>query len=184
VLLLTGSALLAAGAATWFLEPPSKHIARAQLYVSENPPIILSPSENRLSGDAFLRNQAYIIKDRFILNAALNDPEVSKLSVVQEQTDQVQWLENEIKVEFPGPEFIRISMSGDQPKELLVIVMAVRKAYLEKTGDKELADRELQQKALKDVLAEWEKRAKINRGRLRQLQEQIGALDPANMALV
>ena len=174
----------AAGSAMWFLLPPPKNTARVQLYAPSDPPNILNRPENRLSGEAFLRNQAYIIKDRFILNAALNDPEVAKLKVLEEQIDQLQWLESEIKVEFPGPEFIQISMSGDQPKELLELVKAVRKAYLEKTGDKELAEREAQLKALGEIQIKWENRSKTNRNRLKALQLEGGAIDTNNLAIV
>jgi hypothetical protein len=184
LLVLTGLALLAVGAVTWFLTPPPKQTARAQLYVPVNPPIILSPSEDRLSGEAFLQNQAYIIKDRFVLNAALNDPAVAKLDVLQEQTDRLQWLENEVKVEFPGPEFIQISMSGDQPDQLLVIVRAIRKAYLEKTGDKELAEREDQLKILRDIYDQWERGSKTNRAKLRLLQEKGKGISEENLTLL
>jgi hypothetical protein len=180
----TGLALLAAGAATWFLWPPPEQVARIQLYARLNPPSILYPAENRLGGEEFLRNQDLIIKDRFVLNAALNQPEVAKLEVLKEHSDRLQWLEDEIKVEFPRPEFIQISMSGDRPEELLVIVKAVRTAYLEKTGDKELAEREVMLANLKAILEDWVGRAKINKKKLRDLQERAGAANPENMALV
>jgi capsular exopolysaccharide synthesis family protein len=174
----------AAGTAMWNFLPPPKQIARTQLYVPAVPVKILGDADNRLSGDAFLRNQGFIIKDRFILSYALNYPEVAKLQVIKEQTDQLQWLETEIKVEFPGPEFIQISMSGDQPKELLVLVNAVRKAYLEKTADKELIARDALMVNLKNILDDWEGRSKLNKKKLRDLQERAGAANPENMALV
>jgi hypothetical protein len=184
LLVLSGLALIAAGAAIWFWRPPPKPIARTQLYVPLDIPNILNRPETHLSGESFLRNQAYIIKDRFVLNAALNNEQVAKLEVLRDRPDQLQWLETEIKVEFPGPEFIQISMSGEHPQDLLVLVNAVRKAYLEKAGDKELADREIQLKTLKDIRDDWEKRFKLNRRKMRDLQEKIGAVDPANLALV
>jgi hypothetical protein len=179
-------ALIAAGAALWYWLPPPKEIARAQLYAPFNPPSILNRSENRLSGEAFLRNQAFIIKDPFVLNAALNDEQVqkAKLSVLKEQTDPLQWLENEIKVDIPSPEFIQISMSGDRPQELLVLVKAVRTAYLDKTGDKERAEREVMLANLKAILDEWEGRSKLNRKKLRDLQEKVGTANPENIAMV
>jgi hypothetical protein len=137
-----------------------------------------------LTGQAFLQNQSYIIRDRFVLNAALNDPALTKLPVLQEQTDRLQWLENEIKVEFPGPEFIQISMSGDQTDQLLVIVRAIRKAYLEKTGDKEVTEREDQLKTLRDIYAKWEQAAKTNRAKLKLLQKEGTGINEENLALL
>jgi hypothetical protein len=181
---LNGLVLLAAGAAIWFLWPLPRQTARTQLHIPLDIPNTLQRPDTHLSGEAFLKNQAYIIKDRFVLNAALNNEKVAKLEVLKEQPDQLLWLENEIKVTFPGPEFIQISMSGERPDQLLVIINAVRKAYLEKTGDKELADREIQLKTLKDIRDDWEKRSKLNRKKMRDLQEKIGAVDPPNLALV
>jgi hypothetical protein len=183
MLVLSGLALIAAGTAIWFWRPPPKPTARIQLYSQSNPIYLLNRPDGQLSGDAFLRNQAYIIKDSFVLNAALNDPEVAKLALIKEKTDQLQWLENEITIDFPGPEFIQISLSGERPQELLAIVRAVRKAYVEKTGDKELADREATLGMLKAIQTEWEKRTKDNRRRLKQLQLESGAIDMNNLAL-
>jgi hypothetical protein len=128
----TGLALLVAGAAVWFLLPPPRPTARAQVYVP------LNPAEDRLCGQEFLLLQAYLIKDRFVLDAALNDEQVRKadLSVLRGQPDPLRWLENEVKVDFPGPEFIQISLSGDRPEDLLVLVNAVRRSYLHHAGDK------------------------------------------------
>jgi hypothetical protein len=183
----TGLALLAAGAATWFLWPPPEPVARTQLYAALNPPSLLVAAETSLSGDAFLKNQGYIIKDPFVLNAALNDPSLANLTVLQEQTDQLQWLqwlESEVKVEFPGPEFIQISMSGDHPDQLLVIVQAIRKAYLDKTSDKEVRDREDQLNTLRDIYARWEKTYNTQRAKLRMLQDKGKGINEENLALL
>src|SRR6185437_10591522 len=127
----------AAGTATWFLLPPPKITARTQLHVAVTTPNILFPDDNRTNNEVFLRSQAYLIKDRFVLNAALRSPEVAELSLVKEHTDPLQWLEKEIKVEFPSPEFIHISLSGDRPTELLKLVSAVTQAYLDGVVNKE-----------------------------------------------
>ncbi len=184
VLVLAGLALLVAGVGIWFLRPSPKHTARTQLHVPVNPPNLLDPVENRLTGEAFLRNQAYIIKDHFVLNAVLNDPQVAGLSVIEEQSDPLQWLRDEIRIDFPGSEFIQISMSGDRPHDLLVLVNAVRRSYLEKTTDKEIAERENQLRTLKEVRTDWEKRSQSSRKKLRMLQEQAGVIDANNMALL
>ncbi len=173
-----------AGCAVWFFLPPPKQIARTQLHAPLIPQGFLGPAENRLTGEAFLRNQAFIIKDPFVLNAVLNDSEAAKQSVLKEQPDQLQWLSDEIKVDFLGSEFIQISMSGDRPQELLVLVNAVRKAYLEQTTDKEVKERDNQLRVLKEFQAEWEAKAKSKRWKLRELRTASGVIDVANMAVL
>jgi capsular exopolysaccharide synthesis family protein len=174
----------AAGAAVWFLLPPPKITARTQLHVAVAAPQILFADDNRINNDTFLRSQAYLIKDRFVLNAALRSPETAGLSLVKEQPDPVQWLEKEIKVEFPSPEFIHITLSGDRPAELLKLVSAVTQAYLDGVVNKEHNLRQGKLENLKKVSSRFEERSRSKRTTLRQLQEDNGALDQKNMAIL
>lgn len=177
----------AAGIAVWFLLPEPRPVARVQLFVPALRPHLLFPGENRIDGHAFLQNQAYLIKDQFTLNAALKMDGIADLPALQEQKnveEQLRWMESEIKVEFPGPEFIQISMSGDQPQDLLKLLLAVRMAYLDKLRESENDDRENQLKLLKDTMSEYERRASETKKRLRQAQTEAGGLDETNMALI
>src|SRR5690349_7538250 len=67
-------------------------------------------------------NQAFLIRDRYVLNAALREPGIANLSTLKDQFDPLQWLAKEIKVEFPDPEFMHITLSGNRPDELLQVV--------------------------------------------------------------
>jgi capsular exopolysaccharide synthesis family protein len=177
----------AAGTAVWFLLPEPRKTARVHLYVPAMRPHLLFPGDNQINGQAFLQNQAYLIKDQLIFNAALKMDGIADLPVLKEHKDlaeQLQWIESEIKVEFPGPEFIQISMSGDQPQDLLKLLLAVRKAYLDKISESENEDRETQLKILKDTMNEYERRSSQTKKRLRQVQTEAGGLDEKNMALL
>jgi capsular exopolysaccharide synthesis family protein len=186
--LLVGLTVAAgAGAAMWFLLPQPKQTARVQLYVPFMQPHLLFPGDNRVNGNAFLQNQAYLIKDQFTLNTALNMDGIADLPVLKERkqlAEQLQWMESEIKVEFPGPEFIQISMSGDRPRDLLLLLRAVRKAYLNKIGESETDDREIQLKILKDTKRDYERRSNETKRKLRQAQTEAGGLDEINIALM
>jgi capsular exopolysaccharide synthesis family protein len=173
-----------AGAATWFLMPAPKFTARTQLYVSATPPNILFPDDSRVNHENFVKSQAYLIKDRFILNQALNLPGVAELSIVQEQTDKLQWLETEIKVELHTTEFIHISLSGDRPEELQKLVSAVTQSYLENVVDKERNLSKKRLDGLMKILTSYEGRSKTARERLRAVQEQNGALNEKSMAIL
>ena len=145
------------------------------------------PGDNRINGHAFLQNQAYLIKEQSTLNAALKMDGIADLPVLKEQkniAEQLRWMESEIKVEFPGTEFIQISMSGDQPQDLLKLLLAVRKAYLDKIRESENDDRDTQLKILKDTMGDYESRASEAKRRLRQAQTEAGGLDENNMALM
>src|SRR5215469_2572610 len=62
-----------AGTATWFLMPPPKLTARTQLHISKAPTNPLSPESRPIDNEKFRNEQAYLIRDRFVLNAALRE---------------------------------------------------------------------------------------------------------------
>lgn len=176
-----------AGTAMWFLLPEPRQIARVQLYVPAVRPHLLFPGDGRINVQAFLQNQAYLIKDQFTLKAALKMDGIADLPVLKQHkssAEQLGWIESEIKVEFPGPEFIQISMSGDRPEDLLKLLLAVRKAYLDKIGVWENDDRETQLEILKDTMSEYERRSRETKRRLRRAQIEAGGLDEHNIALM
>jgi succinoglycan biosynthesis transport protein ExoP len=172
------------GTATWSLMPPPKITARMQLHVDPLPPKILFGADNQNHDDSFARTQAYIIKDRFVLNAALRDPEVSELSLIKQQSDPVQWLEKEIRVEFPSPEFMLITISGDNPPEQIKIVSAVTKAYVDGYVNRELNQRKVHQEKLQKIYTRIEERMRSKKEMLRKLQEQNGAIGEKGMAVL
>ena len=61
---------------------------------------------------------------------ALRRPEVVALKSVAEQVNPADWLKKQIQVDNAGQIF-RISMSGNNPHELQVLVNAVTEAYLQ-----------------------------------------------------
>ncbi len=145
----------------WVLQPAPKQVARSLLYVSARDPFILAPRNDDLSFDMFKSSQAYLVKSRPVLTAALKEKEpepVAKLSLIQEQTDPIQWLEKEIQVDFAvSPETMRISMRGDNAREMLIIVNAVTKVYLNEYGDKDNVKRSKHLEQLQELLAKYEK---------------------------
>jgi len=58
----------------------------------------------RVSGDyrTYQRTQVALIKNRTVLSHALALPDVVKLETVKEQVDADEWLEEQLKVEFPA----------------------------------------------------------------------------------
>ena len=174
----------AVGFATWFLMPPPKITARMQLHVDPLPPKILFGAEGRGDSEAFARTQAYIIKDRFVLNAVLRDPEIAELPLIKEQPDPVQWLEKELRVEYPSPEFMLITLSGDRPSDQLKIVSAVTKAYLDGYVNRERNDHLAHKEKLQKIFNRLEERLRTKKDMLRKLQEQNGPIGEKGMAVL
>jgi hypothetical protein len=181
---LLGLALSLAGVATWWLVPPLSFTAHTQLRVSRDPQNPLFPEKSSVDNDAFLQDQAFLNRDRFVLSDALRRrPELSQSSLLKDRPDPLQWLEQEIKVDFPRPEYIHISLSGDQPDELTQLVTAVTESYLENVVDREGKTRHEELTKLKQIHDEFLKRTKNKRQRIRDLSRNVGPIDERNLVI-
>jgi polysaccharide biosynthesis transport protein len=161
----------------WLLLPSSKYTARALLQVSaSNPMVIFKTQENLVDFQTYQKTQQTLIKSREVLNAALNDPKVSRLQAVREQVDPVLWLEKRIQADFVG-EVFRISMSGDKPEDLAALVNAVTEAYRKHIVEQESRERYARKDELQRIYDDYEKRLEQKRGDLRKLTQKVGSKD-------
>src|SRR5262249_55721469 len=123
----------AAGLAVWFLLG-ARYTVFAQLRVSAIAPSMMPHTPG--GGDSrdfntYMRTAAFALRSRFVLNAALKKDEVGGRRVVSEQAEPITWLEDELKVEYKeGSELLNVSMIGQDPDELVVLVNAVTESYL------------------------------------------------------
>jgi hypothetical protein len=185
LLALIGLLFLASGAAIWFLRPPPKFTARMMLHVAvERTYLLFRPETDWANNEAYLRKQAVLIRDRVTIMAALRDPEIANLQTLKEQADPVQWIENSLTVEFPSPEFIQISSSGERPVEIKKIVAAVIQAYMEKYVYRDKFDREQRRKKIEELRQEYTKKLGTLKERLKQVRERAGGEDEAAMQVV
>ncbi len=170
----------------WFGMPPAKDTVRALLYVSSAKPKVLNP-DGEPSGGAFVtyqRTQLALLKSRLVLNAALRQPGVAGLGMVEQQADPIQWLEKEIKADFTsGAEILRVSMPTDRPDEAKVLVNAVTKAYLEEIVNKDHHKRLDQLEKLKVISGKYEDTLRRRKTALKQTAETVGSTDGPTLAL-
>jgi capsular exopolysaccharide synthesis family protein len=178
-------AAVAAGAA-YCLVPPAKYTTRAILHVNSVPPrILLSVHELVPEYGAYQRTQLALIKSRFVLNAALrlNEGEAAKLKVVAKQADPIEWLEKELQVDFSnGSEILRISMSGNEAAEPMVLVNAVTQAYIDEVVNAETKQRGNRRELLKKTWNEYQRNLSEKRKELKRLMELAGSDDKKTLA--
>ena len=128
----------ATGSGVFFFMPPPKHSVRTLIHAPPHRRVVFKHANS--SGDLsnHQRTQVAMLKSRLVLNSALRDPKVAKLSIVQQQIEPVEWLEKEIQADFSvAPEILRINMSGDKPEQLVVLVDALAHAYWREIVDNE-----------------------------------------------
>jgi capsular exopolysaccharide synthesis family protein len=169
-LALFGVMVLAAAAmaSVWFFLPLPKKSAAVMFYISSQPHMLLGPTlESRLDFGSYKQSQLALIKNRRTLNAALNDPDVRGLAVVNSQRDPIMWLDRSLIVDARGGgEFMRLAIEGENGDELLTILKAVVKAYLAAAHDRDNGDRIRRQEEL-------EKKDKETRDELKGFQDKI-----------
>lgn len=142
-----------ASTVTWFLLPATLTLvtATAKLRIkSYEDRQFTQVVGSRLDGHTFLRTQCDLIKTRPVLEAALLDPQVASLSIAQ-QSNAVGALEQRVKVELhDASEIVDVSMTGDNPAQVTILVNAIVKTYLTLFVDAERERRTL-------LLREYEK---------------------------
>jgi capsular exopolysaccharide synthesis family protein len=176
-----GSVLAAAaGAAAWLVLAP-KYTAYALVHVAANPPRLVGgrdPSDGRSDFATYQRLQAARIKSRYVLNAAMNRPEVKKLDLLNREPEPLPWLDDQIKVDWKeGSELIHVSMIGPDADEVLTLVNAVTKSYLQEIVNVEAKRRADDASEMERIYNEASEKLRQKKETLQRLGHQLGTSD-------
>jgi capsular exopolysaccharide synthesis family protein len=163
----------------WFLIPVRQTV-ETRLYMKQDRQYLIYPDAERFSpvSGIFQRTQMAMAKSRLVLNAALRNPTVTQLRTIHEQRDPIQWLEANVKTDFNlSPELLRISIQGDATQDLLIIINAIREAYLSEVVEKENSDRRARLETLKSAYQVLEETLHDKRTNFHALAEIAGSRD-------
>jgi capsular exopolysaccharide synthesis family protein len=172
------------GAIAWFVLP-SKYTAQALLHVASHlPPGVFTGSESSDDFAAYQRTQATLLKSRTVLQAALRLPQVAELEEVRSQTDPASWLGSSLVVDSTlGPEILRVSLSGEHPQALPVLVNGVVQAYLQEVVNADQIKQQARVEQLMENYRRFEDTLRRKRSTLRELETSLGVEDPQTVAL-
>jgi uncharacterized protein involved in exopolysaccharide biosynthesis len=166
--------LAGGGYAVWKLYP-GKFKAQARLQVATQVPRILFQTVETAIEDDYKRyqnTQLTLVKSQLVLNAALRDSGVRTYRMIREQVDPIAWLQDNLKVEFiAGSEVMEIALSGDDPNEVVGLVNAVQKAYMDEVVNFDRKLRRDRYDRLKKIKDRYRDNLKERRGALRNLTE-------------
>ncbi|MGO9462947.1 MAG: polysaccharide biosynthesis tyrosine autokinase [Isosphaeraceae bacterium] len=183
-ILLTGIC----GPAAYFLVPHAKFKAQARLQLKAQAPKILFQTVDTDSAalDDYRRyqtTQMALVKSQLALSAALRDGEVGKCPLIRNEVDPIGWLVENLKVEFiQASELMEISLSGDDPQQLAIIVNAVKKAYIEEVVNVDLKMRTARFDQLTKLKQKYTEMLAERRETLRKLAQTIGSDDKQTIA--
>jgi len=157
---------LAAAAVVWFvIDTPYTAISELKI-ASVEQKLLFPTAEEHARFETYKQTQMRLVKYQFVLNAALRDPNVANLSMIREQEHPIDWLEENLKVASPATEFIRVSLSGEKPRELAAIVNAVTDAYLKEVVNAEQEERRGRMRSLEAIFGQKD-------GKLRRQYEAL-----------
>jgi hypothetical protein len=170
--------------------PGGAYTATSSLRVSWEAPYIMFPSAHRDSEkeyETYKKTQEQLLKSRFVLLAALRKAEVAKLpdvQVVQNVGDVVRWLENLVKVGFPGDaEIMTVSVTTGDPHESATLARAVVDAYLTEVVNAERDRKRQRLSELDRAYVEKETDVRAKREDLKKLAEMLGVSDSETLTL-
>ena len=180
--LVLGS-LTAAG--VWFTYKIDSYSARALLRVLATTPTVMRTNSDILKDDTTISQyqvtQATLIKSRLVLSKALGYPKVAGLSVFKKEADPESWLAENLKINFAG-EIMTISLSGNNPSEIVELVNAVTDAYLNEIVQNEQSERQQRYNSLRDLSAEYNRDLVTRHEKLRELARSTGSGDQDTVA--
>jgi capsular exopolysaccharide synthesis family protein len=138
-------AAISAAAGVWYsmYYHTEEYVARTSFWMEPTKPVFMMPPDRTRDIDSYAASQAQLIKDPIVSIAALRNPQIAGLSLVQEQPDAASWLASAIQVSSPWPEIMSIALPGpDRPEELELLLGAVKDAYLDES---DLRDKQARQ---------------------------------------
>jgi capsular exopolysaccharide synthesis family protein len=185
VLALTVGLLLGALAATaaWFLRP-AKYTTFALVKVASEQPQLLPQERVVNDQELYRQTQAALLKSPKVLKTALQQEKVLPLSLLREESDVVGWLDSALTVEtIRNTELLKVSLSGQDPNEVAVLVNAILQAYLQEVVNKEQRQRLERLNDLTRVCSESEEKLRKQRKKLQGVAESLKASDPETATL-
>ena len=172
--LLVGTA---AAAAVWLALPNGKHQVRAMLDIApSNGSLATNMNEGQF--DSFKQKQQELIKTRLLLEKVKSNPAVAKLPEIVNSDDPVRFLEENIRVTWPAPELMRITMSGDDPKQLQIILDTLITEFIKDAEGAESRDRAKTRVRLEANLGTIDKEIEMHQNRIKRIVEQKSAAHP------
>ena len=183
VAIVAGAVYLGACLRGW-----GKYKAAALLSVAlQEKPISFATSVDRDRFEIYKNTQGQLLTSRFVLTAALRNPEVAKLPVVrreQETGDPVVWLQKRLWVSFPGKaELMEVGIARHDPQEAVTLVNAVVEAYLHEVVNAEQDEKRLRLSEIDRAVTEKTAEVRTLRENLKRKYAEFGTFDTATLSL-
>jgi Mrp family chromosome partitioning ATPase len=127
----------------------------------------------------FQRTQAALVKSQSVLRAALDKPDVAELKEVRAHGDPVAWLQKALLTDsLLGAEIMRLSLPGDNPEEITMLLNEIAHAYLREYAKQEEGRAGARTRQLQESYRRIADSLREKRQRLKTREQQLGLDDP------
>ncbi|MBC7965289.1 MAG: AAA family ATPase, partial [Fuerstia sp.] len=184
-LVLAIPAALLAFAIVWETVP-AKYESSAILKIQQYEQIVAFENAKQRSTEflTYRDTQKGFIKSRAVLTSALRDPKVAECRTMSTISHPVEWLMKELNVnEQISPEFLKISLQGEYPEDLALIVNAVKDSYLNEVVYNERNKRIENLRKAEESHRDVDKRVRAAQQKIEHLATNLGTVDPKNLLL-
>jgi len=142
------------------------------------------PVPGRNEYDVFRSTQQQAIRSRLVLTDALRSPEVLRFELDRRKRDPVSWLQDELKVSFPGDgELMRVSIVRRDPEEAYHLVKAVVDSYERNVVTVDDTRRKQRLTELDDLYRNATETLRAKRTTQKNLAETLGTSDRKGISL-
>lgn len=178
IALLVGAVMafvLAAG--VWMVMPSGKHQVRATLQFKSTLTNLLGGGNITIPKDDFdvqVENHKKYMETKAFLDKVASRPEVAQLPVMEAAEDKASAIKNMLTFKRESYEIVTLTLNGDEPEQMQVILTTLVNEYLSKDKEDESAQRTRTLKQVKETLAEVE--AKLTEKREAVLRPGAGAV--------
>jgi succinoglycan biosynthesis transport protein ExoP len=171
-------AALLACAAVWELIP-ARYESSAVLKIQQFEQMLSFDTKERHADFLTYRDtQKAFIKSRGVITSALRNPLLADCPTLREIDYPVEWLMQELSVdEQTSDEFLKISLEGENPEDLALIVNAVKDAYMDEVVYNERNDRIEQLRKLEKSFTTIDQRVRAAQNSIDLLAENLGTGD-------
>jgi len=168
-------AAILAAALVWELLPPN-YESTAYMQVHQFEQVLVKATDKGTADFLTYRDsQIKFMKSRPVLMEALRREGVRDCRTLKDIPYPVEWLDENLEIkEDRSPEILRISLEGQYPQDLALIVNSVKDAYLDKVVYNERNDRIRKLKDLKKTYDTYNQKVKQYQDRIDNLGRELG----------
>ncbi len=177
-------AAILSAALVWEIIPPN-YESTAYMQVHQFEQVLVKATDKGTADFLTYRDsQVNFMKSRPVLMEALRREGVRDCRTLKDVAYPVEWLDENLEIkEDRSPEILRISLEGEYPQDLALIVNAVKDAYLDKVVYNERNDRIQSLQELKKTYETYHKKVKQHQDRIDNLGRELGTGNAAAAAV-